>query len=157
MSSDPVIAATVIVIFVAVAIVFAMPGVFVVSYIWSMGNREKAIWVRMESDLRSERKERARLQILVDRLLFQLRESGIVPDSDSLYITDGELVYLQIDQHFSEPELSELAHRLGFEIENIAGSTKREKALNLSLHMERRNKTEELMDQLKIMRPAITW
>jgi hypothetical protein len=154
---DHITMVALIVTFIAVAFTLSMPGVFILSHLFSMGKRETTIWMRMETELKQERRERARLQLLVDRLLRQLREANVVPDLDTLYVTDEDLIFHQIDLHFNESELQDLCYRLGIDYENLQGLTKRDRTRSLTLYMERHDRTGELVALLICLRPTVAW
>lgn len=64
-----------------------------------------------------------------------------------------------IDKHFNENELRELCMDFQLDYENIEGETKKEKALELTMHFHRRNTLEVLISWLggDGMRPGVDW
>lgn len=137
------------------------PAAFIGAYAWRVtadqATRERELWEKVTAQLKQERRERARLELIVDRLLRQLREAGLVPSVDDLYVTDRELTHHQIDAHFNESELRSLAFTLGVEYENLIGETKQDKARELVTYMERRDRMGELMALLVERRPGVAW
>jgi len=146
---------------ILVLTVLVFPAVMVGAYAWRLvadqDKRERELWEKVTAELKLERRERSRLELIVDRLLKQLRAAGLVPNLDDLYVSDFDLTYHQIDEHFNEAELRELAFILQVDYENLPGNTKRGKARELVSYMDRRDRLGELMAALLTLRPGVAW
>ncbi len=58
-------------------------------------------------------------------------------------------------QYFSKSELMFLASSLGVDYENLEGEAKKAKAFNLVTYLDRRDRSDELLDQIEAKRPNL--
>ena len=71
--------------------------------------------------------------------------------------TDLQELLEKIDRHFDESELSELCFTLNIDYENIKGETKKDKARELILYLNRREQLHALVETCRRLRPNTLW
>lgn len=62
-----------------------------------------------------------------------------------------------LSETYSLTELQALCFYLGLDYENLPGSTKSAKILELITYLERRSELQRLLDEVKGQRPSVTW
>ncbi len=88
---------------------------------------------------------------LIATLIAQ-RPSNSDPDHANLV-----KLFQKVDRHFDDSELQDLCFQLGIDYEDLSGSSKRDKARELMMRLDRYGRLPDLLMLVSQLRPKVTW
>lgn len=88
---------------------------------------------------------------LVTTLIAQRHDTADMPHANLVKLFE------KVDRHFNEGELRDLCFHLHVNDEDLRGGSKRDKARELVLLMDRHGRLPDLLQQVAIARPKVTW
>jgi hypothetical protein len=90
----------------------------------------------------------ARLTLRLEEMSATRRDKGDSPNSQ---------LYALIVEHLGLDEVERMMFELGLDSESIGGDTLNMRSLNLLVHLQKRNRTGELVTLLRRRRPDVAW